>query len=139
MLAGRLRSRVILQAQGFAQNEVGENVAAWYNVKAVWAGVEPVRGREYFAAIQGQSQQITDTRFNMRFIPGINQSMRVIWQAIPFQIQSVIDVDGRGRELELLTRRGAAEDYTQSDGFYNATTFQQYAASRSYFASDYAQ
>lgn len=107
-VASQIDQRITIQRQQFAQNPLGENVAGWVDVATVWARAEPIRGREYFAAVAAHPVQQTDVRFTLRYRTGITQSMRVLWAGFVHQIESVIQVDGRHRTIELMTVRGPA-------------------------------
>ena len=102
MRAGKLRHRVTIQRAVEAQNEFGEAVTTWVNVGQVWASVEPLRGREYFQADGTQAEVSTVIR--MRYRDGIVAKMRLVHGDDSYDIESVIDVGGRGRELELMCR-----------------------------------
>ena len=51
-----MRHRVTIEAPVDGVNEFGERVVTWSTVETVYAAVEPVRGREFFAAEQVQSE-----------------------------------------------------------------------------------
>lgn len=103
MRAGKLRHRVTIQRAVEEQDEFGAAVETWVNVGQVWASVEPLRGREYFQAEGVQAE--TDTRIRMRYYKeAIVPKMRVVHGATIYDIESVIDVETRGRELELMCR-----------------------------------
>lgn len=102
MQAGRLRQRVRIQEPVDAQNGLGEMIRAWSTVATVWAAVEPLRGREFFDAEQVQAE--ISHRVRLRYRPGVDATMRVLFGSRVFQIQSVIDVDERRRELQLMCR-----------------------------------
>lgn len=102
MQAGRLRKRVRIQTPVDAQNGLGEMIRAWSTVATVWAAVEPLRGREMFDAAQVQAE--ISHRVQLRYRPGVNTTMRILFGSRVLQIQSVIDVDERRRELQLMCR-----------------------------------
>jgi len=118
--AGRLNQRVTLQAKTVTRGEGGEEVPAWVDVPpVVWAEVEPLRGREFFAA-QG-AQYACDVKVRIRYRadialgkPMIQQAaqwreMRLVWRGQPHDVTSVIDVRGRGEVLELLCVAGVGD------------------------------
>lgn len=114
MRAGRLRHRVRLQRRVETQQATGEITWSWADLAEVWASVEPVAGREYFAAAQVQSE-IT-TRIRIRYRPGLNAKLRVVFIAEPgspgevkyYDVRSVINYAERDREVHLMcTERGA--------------------------------
>ncbi|MBM4299281.1 MAG: head-tail adaptor protein, partial [Deltaproteobacteria bacterium] len=50
--AGRLDKRVTLQSAVLVRDGHGQPIETWSNVATVWAAIEPIRGREFFAAKQ---------------------------------------------------------------------------------------
>lgn len=102
MRAGELRHRVTIQQMQDTQNEYGEPVKEWVDVVTVWASIEGLRGREYFEAQQTMAQ--ADHRIKIRYMDGIKPTMRIVYGTRIFSIQSVLDPDGRRRELHLICK-----------------------------------
>lgn len=108
MRAGSLRQLVTLQqllagtddgGGGIAESPDNEN---WSDFATLYAHVEPLSGRELF-----QAQQINDQlthRITVRYYPGVLSAMRVKYGTRIFIIESIIDVDERHREIQLMTR-----------------------------------
>lgn len=97
---GRYRKRVIIQQATETQNEFGEMTAAWATFATVWAAVEPLRGREMWAAKEQQAR--LDTRIRIRFLTGITPKMRVLYADHIYEIASIIDEEMRHRDLQLM-------------------------------------
>jgi len=106
MRAGQLRHRVTLQELVTTYNEYNEPVQAWQDVAAVWGFVEPLSGREFFAAEQIQAR--VSTRITIRYRAGIVPTMRVLWSGKTYNIRAVIDTEGRHEELQLMCEEEAA-------------------------------
>jgi len=102
MQAGRLDQRVTVERYSTIYDDWGSPVAAWTPLATVWAAVEPLTGREYFAADAAQSE--VTARIRMRYRPGITSQDRVIHEGKTYGIESVIDVRSAGRELVLMCR-----------------------------------
>lgn len=102
MQAGRLRHRVTIQEPVSATNGYNETITTWSRVAEVWASVEPLSGREFFAAEHQQSE--ISHRVVMRYRGGITATMRVVHEDRELYIQSVINVRERGREMQLMCR-----------------------------------
>lgn len=100
MRAGELRHRVTLQQPAETRNEYGEAERTWSHVATVWAAVEPLSGREYFDSQQRQAA--VSTRITLRYQPGITPHMRVLFGARVYEIDSVIDIEERHREMQLM-------------------------------------
>jgi SPP1 family predicted phage head-tail adaptor len=100
--AGRLNKRVTLQSHGITQDANGTPVEGWSDVATVWAAVEPLSGREFFAAAQVQAEQMQ--RITIRYRAGIDTAMRVAWAGRLFDITAVIDWRERHEFLQLMCR-----------------------------------
>lgn len=74
MKVGRLRHYVTLQRR---QDQVvnGEVVLAWVDLANVWAGIEPLSGREFFAAQQINSD--ATVRIQIRWRDDVDSTTRV--------------------------------------------------------------
>lgn len=104
MRIGRLRHRVTIEQKSVTRSAIGEEVVSWVAFATVWAEVAPLRGREFFAAQQTQSS--VDYKVTMRYLAGVTREMRIVWDGLPLDIVSVIDVEGRRAVLELMCVSG---------------------------------
>ena len=104
MRAGQLRHRVSIQEPEETQNLYGEPEVTWTNVATgIWAGIEPLRGREFFAAKQYNSE--IDAKIVMRYRSDVTAKMRVLHSSNEYYVDSVINVGERNRELQLMCTR----------------------------------
>ena len=101
--AGRLDQRVTLQAKSATRAANGEEVVTWGDVATVWAQVQQLRGKEFFAG--AQMQDAIDVRARIRYRTGVTRDMRLQWNGAPLDIVSVIVV-GRNELLELMCIAG---------------------------------
>lgn len=106
MTAGRLRHRITIQEPVTARNGFNEAITTWVTVATVWASVEPISGREFFAAEHVQSE-ITH-RIRVRYRAGIAPTMRVVFNGRYLMIESVINYGERNTDLQLMCREMAA-------------------------------
>lgn len=104
MRAGELRHRVRVQEKVITRDAIGGEMITWKDRGTVWAEVEPLAGRELFAAQQIQPE--ATMRFGLRYWSEIKSEWQVIWQEQTFDVLSVIDVGARRRKLQLLARTG---------------------------------
>src|SRR5690606_36528234 len=74
----------------------------WSSYARVWAAVEDISGREFWAAQQVQSE--VTTRVRVRYLPGVEPSMRVLHAGRTLEIVAVLEPDGTRRELQLLCK-----------------------------------
>lgn len=108
MKAGQLRELVKIQSPSSTQDEYGYSGSAWSDVFTTGSGythasVQPVNGREYFSGREMQNP--VTHRVRMRFQSGVIPKMRVlVGGSRILQIESVINVDERDRELVLMCK-----------------------------------
>lgn len=102
---GAMNQRVTIQQPSSSVDALGQRVETWADVATVWAQAQPLRGREFFAA--GQVQSEASVRFRLRYRAGITGAMRVVWNAVPHAIVAEpINVAGGGHTLELMCSAG---------------------------------
>lgn len=103
MGAGYYRHLVEIQQKTVIRDpDTGELIEDWAPYAKVWAAVEDLSGREFWAAQQVQSE--VSTRVRIRYLPGVNPTMRVVHAGRHLEITAVLDPDGRRRELQLLCK-----------------------------------
>ena len=102
MRAKRLPHGITIQKKvvSAARGRLGGEVEAWENHVTALAFVQPLKGREYFAAKQVQAE--TSHKVTMWYQPGITSEMRVVFGVCILEIESVINVDERNIELVLM-------------------------------------
>ena len=104
MNPGRLRHLVNIQKQVETQNAYGEPEVTWSNIaEKVWCQIEPLRGREYFAAKQINAD--IEARVIMRYRNDVTAKMRLMHGTNEYYIYSIINVDERDREIQLMCTR----------------------------------
>lgn len=101
MRGGRLRKRVILQRPVETQGDTGGVTTAWVDVATVWAGVEPLRGREYESARARNAE--TTHRIVLRYRDDIARTWRLKSQSGTryYRIDELLNIDERNRELQI--------------------------------------
>ena len=107
MRIGPLRHRVALQSLTVGspqQTAPGEPDAAWTTTATVWASIEPLAGRELFAAQEHHAD--VDVRIRIRYRSGMTEKMRVSYDGKLYSIRAVIDRSLRNWDLELLCQEG---------------------------------
>lgn len=103
MRAGWLRHRVEVLEKVAGRDSFGAEVTAWATVATVWASVEPLRGREYIEAKQGQVE--VSHRVVMRHWLDVGPEMRLRLEGgRVLEIESVINPLERNERLELMCR-----------------------------------
>lgn len=104
--AGRLRHRVTLQQYTGATDSYGDPLytddSQWRGVCDVWAAIDPVSGREFYAAEQAQSA--VTHKITLRWRSGVSAAWRVVLGRRVFRILSVIDWEERHESLLLMAQ-----------------------------------
>jgi len=100
MEAGALRKRITIQKKSVTKNSYGEEVITWVTHCQAWAQIEPLTGREFLESRQIQAEGMV--RVTMRYQSGIAPEMRVLFGTRTFNIQAVVHVEERGREIQLM-------------------------------------
>lgn len=102
MRAGQLTQRVSIERRLDTLDELNQPIGDWLPIVSTWASVEPLAGREYFAAAAMQSE--VTTRVTLRYRPGITSADRINHNGQVYGIESVIDHRSDHRSLVLMCR-----------------------------------
>ena len=107
--AGRLDRRITLQRQvASGQDAYGAPQTSWEDVATVWAAVEPVSGREFWA--QQQVQAEATIRLIIRYRADITAEMRAVMGARVFALVAPpIDWRDRHEFLQLMCSEGVLD------------------------------
>ena len=103
MRAGRLNQRVTFQRKTESLDAYREDVGAWADLVTVYAGVEPVSGKEFFSALMVQSD-IT-TRVVVRHsadVSVVKAKDRISHNGQIYDIQSILNIGSRNKELHFM-------------------------------------
>ena len=108
LAAGAFDQRVTLQVATVTRDALQEDIKTWAKHAEVWARVEPLRSKEWFAA--GQMHVGADYRVTIRWRSDLVSTMRVVWRGQPLEIVGIpIDVNGRRENLELMCSSGVRD------------------------------
>jgi SPP1 family predicted phage head-tail adaptor len=100
-----MRDRITLQEKSVVRDALGGEIITWVDKAIVWAKAQPLRGREFFAAQQMQSE--ISVRFVFRYASapaGLDSAWRVNWRNQQYDIVEEIDVEARKTDMELMCR-----------------------------------
>jgi len=109
MKIAEYRHKVVIQEQSLSRNSYGEEVVEWVENHRPFAKVDTLKGTEKYAA-----QRLTEetvTKFTIRHMTGVDNTMRVIHRNKAYYIISVLNIGTDNRMLELLTQ-SRIEDVT---------------------------
>lgn len=118
MRAGRLRHRVRIQRAVDVVTDSGAVETQYTDLFTTRAEVLPLTPRELYAARQVQAEITAKVR--LRYRPGLDARIRVVWQREAgspsvlevFDVEGPpIEVEGRRRELWLMCKRRDAEGF----------------------------
>lgn len=108
MNAQSLNQKVTLQQKSVTRAANGEEIVTWTTHSTQWARVEPIRGREFFAA--AQMQGAVDYRVTLRYTATVTRAMRVLWGSIVLDIAAEpINVNAANRWTELMCISGVRD------------------------------
>ena len=94
MQAGRLNRRCVLQAPGTTTDEIGQPIPGWTDVATVWGDIRLKSGLESIKA--GAVVSTVQASVRVRYRTGVNAGMRVLVDAVPYEVLAVQpDVGGR--------------------------------------------
>lgn len=109
MRAGRLRKRITIQKKTTVQDDYGAAVETWGapgdgEPAEMWGEVAPVMTgtREAFAAAAGQFQARLTAQIRLRWRTLDPANYRLMADGDTYEIQAVMDPDGRQHELVAL-------------------------------------
>jgi SPP1 family predicted phage head-tail adaptor len=98
--AGKLRHRVTVEQLTAAQNTFGEEEPRWVTVATRWASIDPLSGRELFAAQQIYAEATHQVR--LRYLADLTPKMRLTYRGRVFDIQSIRNPEERRELLDLI-------------------------------------
>lgn len=97
-----MRELVTIQQEVVTRDSFGAEVNPWTDVATVWGSVRPGSSGERFISAADQVQATITHTVRIRYRAGLNPKQRLCWDGRFLGIQSVVDPDGRKRELVLL-------------------------------------
>ena len=104
-----LDKRVILQARSGARGPLNAPSKTWVNALAgdgkLWASIKDISGRQYVAA--GGKQNEVQTEIVIRRRDGVLPSMRILYGAVAYDIEAVLERDRCW--LVLMCKKGVSD------------------------------
>ena len=108
--AGRMRDRSTFQiyngatdSHGDIRDDLDEN---WTDVATVWAAIDPVSGKEFYAAEQSESE--VTHKIRCRYFPWLKAELRIRYRAKDtvriFHIVSIIDWQNRHENVLIMAK-----------------------------------
>lgn len=95
---GRRDRRIVIQELTNAPDAYNQPIPTWSTFASVWASVQDKGGGEGY-----QADQLTASRntvFNIRYLSGVRETMRILYNSRYYNIRLVVSPD-RNRSLEI--------------------------------------
>lgn len=101
MNISKLRHRITIQTpKGVAYNAVGEEVPVYEDFATVWASVDPITRRNF--SNEGKVDMVTYHQIGIRYLPGLDEDMTILFKGRIFEIKSIVNVEERNKEINLI-------------------------------------
>lgn len=122
-IVGKMDRKIQILQESTEKDEYNaDSRTGWTVFKSVWASVDDYRGSEQY-----QGEQLTATRqteFNIRYLSGVKEKMRVGYEGRYYDITSIQRPD-RNRSLKLVASYLDDEDFFFSVGGVFDQTFDE--------------
>lgn len=102
MRSGLLRNQITIESVTETQDSAGSPIESWTTYAVVMSAYEPQSGSESFD--EDQEQATVKHRFRIRYLSGITPKMRISFDSRIFDIESVINVGGRNKQIHLMAK-----------------------------------
>lgn len=103
---GKMRHLITFQRFAGEPDSFGDPLltedSEWESMATVWAAIDPISGKEFYAAEQSQSE--VSHKVRCRYRNGINTAMRIKFGERRFAILSVIDWEERHESLLIMCK-----------------------------------
>jgi len=110
MRIGKLRHRVTVErAKKVKDPEWGDAKDVWSSLFTTWAAVEPITGKESY--LPTQTVATVSHRVTMRWPQDVTvkPTDRIFFNGRIFNIEAVLDIEERGRELQIICSERVSE------------------------------
>lgn len=105
---GKLRHRITILKRDVILTQNGFEEEKWVELKTVWAAIENLKGREFYAAAQVQAENTV--KFVIRYLPDMDPSMQIIFKDKQYNIVAIDNVKYANRFIELRAQEVVSSD-----------------------------
>ena len=107
MKAGKLRHRVTIKTPLREDNRVGEPIITYVGSETRWASIRTLTEKEVVNS--AQVQRLSTHELKLRYTDQIKTDCRLVYKSRVFEIDSIINVDERNRELLVMCHETRAK------------------------------
>lgn len=100
--AGARDKRVTIQEKTITKDNIGNQVEVWHDITTVWAAIQPLSGREYWAARQVNAE--TTTKVTILYRRGVTAEHRILYGSRVLEILEVVNPLEGNAELVLMCK-----------------------------------
>jgi SPP1 family predicted phage head-tail adaptor len=100
MEAGKLNKRITIQQQSTTQDSYGEAVNTWTTFATVWAAINPIIGKEFFASDIVNSK--VTTKIRIRYLSGLLPKMRAVYGSKNYDIKAIMNIAEKNAQMLLM-------------------------------------
>lgn len=109
LASGELNRRITLQQRSIVADSFGEPLAVWTDLASLWAGIQPLSGRELELA-QKVSSEVTH-RITIRYRASLTDTrsmaaLRLLYRNRTFNVHAVLNEDEANVQLQFLASEG---------------------------------
>lgn len=102
MRAGELRHKIELQEQTETADGMGGFTLSWRTKAAVWAAIAPAYSAEEIQNLQ--NELLITHQIRIRYYEDLKPSWRIKFGTRYFNIHSILNVDERNREQQIMAK-----------------------------------
>lgn len=100
MRSGQLRHFITIKTPQESKNSYGEKTFSYIDFLHCWSDAKPIKTTERFVSSRLNTE--VNYQFRIRYVDGVEHNMRVIFGTRVFDIDSILNVNERNRELIIL-------------------------------------
>ena len=100
MNSAKLRHQITIQSPPTALDAMNQPTGSYTTVATMWASIDPISGREYFA-MQAVQSEVTH-KITIRYCSLVKPNMQVLFGTRVFQIVSVLNLEERNIEMQIM-------------------------------------
>ena len=111
--------KIIFQVLSYETDSIGQKLPVWKDLVSAWAQVNPVGGREYYAAAQVNSENdmIFKVRYSRLLEGYLTSELRIIYCGKVYNVVHIDDFMEKHREFSFRTKQlngGGVNGYNNS-------------------------